>query len=270
MKIIKRSLSVLLMIGISACTTTNSTFTTPYSTANTSSSSSGDGYDREKAASTRLSLGLRYLAQGDYDKAKFNLDKALNHTPNSDNVLRGYAWYYEQVNEIKLAEEYYQKALKINRRNPALLNQYGVFLCRQDKLEESLAMFEASVKILKSKDVSSTYENAATCNFMAGKKDLAEQLYRKALNHNPEQRDSLLGMARIEFSKERYSRSRSYLTRYEKLAPHNARSLWLAIRTESHLGNMDAVASYALKLEQRFPDSEETELYLDSRNQWLK
>ena len=258
------------MVCVSACTTTNSTFTTPYSTADTSNTSSGDGYDRGKAASTRLSLGLRYLAQGDYNKAKFNLDKALTHTPENDNVLRGFAWYYEQVNEIKLAELYYQKALKVNGKNPALLNQYGVFLCRHNKLDKSLAMFDASVKILNNQDVSGTYENAATCNYMAGKKELAEQLYRKALNHNPEQRDSLLGMARIEYNKNRYSRSRSYLTRFEKIGKHSARSLWLAIRTESHLGNMDAVASYALKLEQRFPDSEETELYLDGRNQWLK
>ena len=270
MKIIRRSLSVLLMIFVSACTTTSTSFTTPYSTAETPNHSSGDDYDRAKAASTRLSLGLRYLAQGDYEKAKFNLDKALEHTPNSDNVLRGYAWYYEQVNELARAEQYYQKAMKVNAKNPALLNQYGVFLCRQNKLQKSLAMFEASVAILSNNDVSGTYENAATCNYMAGKKELAEQLYRKALNHNPDQRDSLLGMARIEFNKNRYTRTRSYLTRYERIAQHNARSLWLAIRTESHLGNMDAVASYAIKLEQRFPDSEQTELYLDSRNQWLK
>ena len=261
---------MLLMVSLSACSTTSSTFTTPYSTADTASSSQGDGYDRDKAASTRLSLGLRYLAQGDYEKAKFNLDKALKHSPQSDNVLRGFAWYYEQVNEIGLAEEYYQKALHVNGKNPALLNQYGVFLCRQNKLERSLDMFEASVKILSNKDVSGTYENAATCNYMAGRNEIAERLYRKALNHNPEQSDSLLGMARIEFEKSRYGRSHSYLNRFEKIAQHNARSLWLAIRTESHLGNMDAVASYALKLEQRFPDSEETEHYLDSRSQWLK
>jgi len=268
MHIISRIAVLFLLILLSACSTKSTSFTTPYSSKDANNSDSS--YDRQKAASTRLSLGLRYLAQRDYEKAKFNLDKALEHYPESEDVLRGLAWYYEQVNEVELAEKYYKKALQSNDKNPALLNQYGVFLCRQGKLPESLDLFNASAKILTNNDVSGTYENAATCNLMAGRNELAEDLYRKALNHNPEQKDSLLGMAHIEFSKQRYSRSRAYLTRYEKIAKHNARSLWLSIRTESHLNNMDAVASYALKLEQLFPDSQETENYLDTKNQWLK
>jgi len=263
-----RLVSLLLLGLMSACTTTQSAFNTPYSTADTNTGSSN--YDKQKAASTRLTLGLRYLAQGDYEKAKFNLDKALAHYPESENVQRGLAWYYEQVNEIELAKEYYQKALKINNKNPALLNQYGVFLCRHDQLQESLKMFNASAIIISNKDVAGTYENAATCNLMAGNKEVAEDFYRRALNHNPEQRDSLLGMASIEYNKGRFQRSHAYLSRFEKVAKHNPRSLWIAIKTSSRLRDMDAVASYGNKLEQRFPDSQETELYLDTKNQWLK
>ena len=268
MQKIIRLVSLALLVVLSACTTTSSSFTTPYSTADTNAG--GSDYNREKAAGTRLTLGLSYLDQGDFEKAKFNLDKALAHYPESENVQRGLAWYYEQVNEIELAKKYYQKALKINNKNPALLNQYGVFLCRHGKLEESLKMFDLSVKVITNKDVSGTYENAATCNLMAGNSDLAEVLYRKALNHNPEQRDSLLGMASMAYNKGRYERSRSYINRFEKVSTHNSRSLWIAIKTASRLNDMDSVASYAIKLEQRFPDSQETELYLDTKNQWLK
>ena len=130
-------------------------------------------------------------------------------------------------------------------------------------------MFETSAKILTNSDVSGTFENAATCNLIAGEKERAQVYYRKALSYNPDQKDSLLGMAAIEFEKGRYKRSSSYIQRYEKIARHNARSLWLALRTESRLQNMDAVGSYALKLEQLFPDSEETANYLDTRSQWL-
>ncbi|RLA05375.1 MAG: type IV pilus biogenesis/stability protein PilW [Gammaproteobacteria bacterium] len=265
---IKRIAPLLLLIFISGCTTTSTTFTTPYSTAE---AKSGDGdYDRKKAAHTRLGLGMTYLNQGDYEKSKYNLDKALEHYPESEDVLRGVAWYYEKVREPEQAEKYYQKALKINDKNSALLNQYGVFLCRNDRFDESQEMFKASISILTNKDVSGTYENAATCNIKAGNEELAEDLYRKALNHNPKQADSLLGMANIEFEKGRYKRSRSYLDRYELVSQHSPRSFWLAIRTESRLGNMDATASYALKLEQTYPDSQEIENYLDTKDQWLK
>ncbi len=261
-------MSLFLLVLLSACTTTSSSFTTPYAT--TDSTNVGSDYDLEKAAATRLTLGLRYLAQGDFEKAKFNLDKALAHYPKSEEIQRGVAWYYEKVNEDKLAEEHYRKAFSINDNNPSLLNQYGVFLCRTGKLNESLEMFQASIKIPSNKDVSGTYENAATCNVMAGNTGAAERNYRKALNHNPEQRDSLLGMARIEYSKGRFERTRAYLSRYEAVAKHNPRSLWLALRNESKLGNMNATASYAIKLEQFFPDARETALYLDTKGQWLK
>ncbi len=260
---------VVLVMGPTACSTASSSFVTPYSTATVRETGS-EGFDRQKAASTRLSLGLRYLAQGDYDKAKFNLDKAYKHYPEGENVLRGFAWYYEKVSEAALAEQYYEQAMKINNRNPALLNQYGVFLCRRGQLDQSLELFNTSAKILSNKDVSGTYENAATCSLKAGNIDKAEKFYRKALNHNPEQRDSLLGMATLEFGKARYTRTRSYLNRYEKVSSHTARSLWLALRTESHLGNMNGVASYAIKLEQLFPDSQQTENYLDTRSRWLR
>jgi len=263
-----RIVSLFLWVLLSACTTTSSSFTTPYATKD--STNVGSDYDLEKAAATRLTLGLRYLSQGDFEKAKFNLDKALAHYPNSEEVQRGVAWYYEQVNEDKVAEEHYRTALSINNKNSSLLNQYGVFLCRKGRLEESLKMFHSSINIPSNKDVSSTYENAATCNIMAGNIETAESYYRKALNHNPEQRDSLLGMARIEYSKGRNKRTRAYLSRYEEVAKHNSRSLWLSLRNESKLGNMDGAASYAIKLEQLFPDSNETALFLDTKDQWLK
>lgn len=263
------TLSIVAVLIITSCTTSSTSFSTPYTTT-TPTNSNSNNYDREKAAATRLTLGLRYLAQGDYDKAKFNLDKAYTHYPDSANVLRGYAWYYEKVSENEQAALFYKRALKIDDKNPDLLNQYGVFLCRKGQLAQSLELFMKSAKILSNKNVSGTYENAATCNYQSGDIEQAQKYYRKALNHNPEQRDSLLGMATIEFSKARYKRTLAYLKRFEKVSQHTPRSLWLALRTESHLRNMNGVASYALKLEQLFPDSEQTATYLDTKRQWLR
>ena len=260
-------LSLFFAMLLSACTTSSTTRTTPYTADRVTATQEAN---LKKAAATRLTLGIRYLNQGDYEKAKFNLDKALEQDPDSEDVHRGIAWYYEQVDEIAKARQHYQRALSLNPRNPDLLNQYGVFLCRQGDLEASLKMFDESASIPTNKDVSSAFENAATCSLNAGVTDTAEQFYRRALNHNPEKADSLLGMASIEYDKGRYPRSRAYIERYEKIGRNTPRSLWLALRTESKLGNMDEVASYALKLQNLFPDSNETAEYLDTRTQWLK
>lgn len=262
-------LLILAMLFLVGCTTTSTSFTTPYSTSTQSEAVAGD-VDLGKAAKARLTLGLSYLENGEYQLAKSNLDKALAHTPNDEEVLRGMAWYYQQVSEDKLAEEYYQRALKINNKNPSLLNQYGAFLCAQKKYAKSLEMFTASAQIRTNEDISGTYENAATCNYLAGNLEQAEQNYRRALNHNPEQVGSLLGMAEIEFGKNRYNRTKSYLARFERVSRHTPRSLWLGAQNAAKMGDLDAVASYGLKLEQIFPDSQETENYLDAKDSWLR
>ena len=107
-------------------------------------------------------------------------------------------------------------------------------------------------------------------NYLAGNLEQAEQNYRRALNHNPEQVGSLLGMAEIEFGKNRYNRTKSYLARFERVSRHTPRSLWLGAQNAAKMGDLDAVASYGLKLEQIYPDSQETENYLDAKDSWLR
>ena len=40
------------------------------------------------------------------------------------------------------AQSYYLEALDIDHRNPELLNNYGTFLCKNEKVEEALEQFE--------------------------------------------------------------------------------------------------------------------------------
>ena len=77
-------------------------------------------------------------------------------------------------------------------------------------------------------------------------------------------------MAEIAYGKDRYERTRHYLDRYQAVSSHTPRSLWLGVRNAVKMGDLDKVASYGLKLEQMFPDSQQTENYLDNKRQWLR
>ena len=72
-------------------------------------------------------------------------------------------------------------------------------------------------------------------------------------------------MSGISYDLERYLPSRGYLQRYLEIAKHTPKSLWLGIRIERELGDRDALASYALQLENGYPDSQETRLLLESK-----
>jgi len=102
------------------------------------------------------------------------------------------------------------------------------------------------------------YANAGMCMKQAGDVENAERYFRAALQRNPRMRAPLLNMAEVSLDREQALSARGYLQRYLELAPHSPRTLWLGIRIEQELGDKNAVASYAILLRSKFPDSDET------------
>ncbi|MDQ7048149.1 MAG: type IV pilus biogenesis/stability protein PilW [Enterobacterales bacterium] len=236
---------------------------------NRGSSVSNSGFDRQKAAQTRLSAGLQYLKMGNLKNAKRHLDKALELGESSGNVHFGIAYYYEQVKEYSKAEKSYKKALRMDPKNPDFLNGYASFLCYKGQYKKAEKYFNKAVDQPIYAEIASAYVNAGVCAKRAGHNDKAAAYFRKALNRNAKLPVALIEMAQSEFSKNRYRRAFSYIRRYEAVARPTAKSLWLGLRVSHFLKDMDALASYALKLEQLFPDSDETAEFLDHRSQWM-
>ncbi|MGX9080773.1 PilW family type IVa pilus biogenesis/stability lipoprotein TapF, partial [Klebsiella pneumoniae] len=92
--------------------------------------------DLKAAAQTRLDLGIQYLRQGNAEQAKFNLDRALQYDPDNPKVQIGFAYFYQQVEDYKAAEESYKKALAMDPSNADAMNNYGAFLCNRGRFDE--------------------------------------------------------------------------------------------------------------------------------------
>ncbi len=259
---------IVLSASLAACQTESSSKTTSVG-PNRGSSISQSGFDRQKAAQTRLSAGLQYLKNGNLKNAKRHLDKALELGANSGNVHFGVAYYYEQVKEYKKAEKSYKKALRIDPKNPDFLNGYASFLCHKGQYKKAEKFFNKAVAQPIYPEIASAFVNAGVCAKRAGHNDKAAAYFRKALNRNSKLPIALIEMAESEYSKKRYRRAFSYIRRYEAVSRPTAKSLWLGLRVSHYLKDMDALASYALKLEQLFPDSDETADFLDNRDQWM-
>ncbi len=251
---------------LAACQTSNHTKTS--SIGAQGSRESRSDFDRHKAAETRLAAGLTYLRQGNLQFAKRHLDRAMELGVDSGNVHFGIAYYFEQVKEFKKAEKSYKRALKIEPKNPDFLNGYASFLCNKGQYKKADKYYNSAVNQPTYPDIASAYANAGVCAKRSGNVQRAAAYFRKALNRDDKLPIALVEMAEVEFSKERYTRADSYLKRFEEVSKPSANSLWLALRIAYFLKNQDARASYAIKLEQIFPDSDETALYLDSQSQW--
>jgi len=264
--IIRVAILIVTSIMLSACQTTTDTDINPIGTQGSPESRSE--FDRKKAAQTRLSAGLQYLRSGGLQNAKRHLDKALELGADSGNVHFGIGYYYEQIKELKKADKFYKKALKIEPKNPDFLNGYGSFLCNKGEYNNADKYFNKAIDRPVYQEIISAYTNAGICAKKGGDKDKAASYFRKALNRDEKLPIALIEMAEVEFEKQRFQRAFSYIKRFEEVSRPTANSLWLALRVAHFREDKNALASYAIKLEQLFPDSDETANFLDSRSQW--
>jgi len=217
------------------------------------------------AADVYVKMSIAYLQQGKVDIALTKIKQGLELDPTSADANNIIALIYERLGETKLAEQHYKKALDLNPNDPYILNAYGSFLCTQEKYQEANLHFMAALRnaLYPTPEVALT--NAGICSTRQSNVDQAETYFRKALRSNPKFPIALKRMAAISFENKKYLSARGYLQRYLEVGQHTAETLWLGIRIERELGDLDTLASYELLLRAKFPDSEEMRIFEGSK-----
>lgn len=213
------------------------------------------GEKARSAAEVHVALGQRYLQQNKLEIALEKLQKALKFDPGFVDAHTVIAVLYERINDPRKAAEHYKRAVDLAPRNGAVNNNYGAFLCRSGRLDEAARHFTAAVAdpFYKTPDVALT--NAGTCYLQAGKTDLAEQGFRKALEINPSNSEALFHLAGILFRKSDFLRARAFLQRFDALGMASPDALLLGHDIEHSLGNAREANEYARRLRAEFPDS---------------
>jgi type IV pilus assembly protein PilF len=254
-------LSVALLTGCTTQTTTNiSNFE--------GSSTVTNKFDETKAAQSRVEAAKLYLQKNSLQRAKFHLDKAASHDDSYPDLYLTLGYYYQIARNEEEAKQAFKKALRLDRDNPEYKNAFGQFLCQQGEYEEAFELLNEAINTPTYSNAAQAYVNAGQCKRQQGDQEQAIDYFRQALNLNKNMPTALIEMAEYEFQQQRYGRTVQYIERYKEEARHTPRSIWLALRAEHKRGNLDAVASYALLLQNMYPDSEETILFLDSKQQW--
>lgn len=215
-----------------------------------------------KVAIANMNLGIEYMRQGKYEDALEKLNRSILAKPDfapSYNVL---GLLYQQLGELDNAEAHFKKSIKLDPTDSSTYNNYALFLCNNDRLEEAEATFlnAANNPFYDSPEIALT--NAGICVYDI-KPDVGEEYFKQALIKNPEFSHALLQMADISYNRGQYKSSHQYLERFKKSANHTPKSLWLGVRVYSELGYKDDVASYALLLRNKYPDSKETKSLME-------
>jgi len=241
---------------------------TPNNTRPDTQDSTGDlGEDTESpnkgASDIYVQLAVAYLGQGQMDVALKQAKKAVDIDSTSVDARNVLALVYDRLGESSQAETHFKAGIQAHPKDPYIRNAYGTMLCRQNRFKEADVQFQAALKnpLYKTPEVALT--NAGICDLARNDPVQAEVNLRSALQRNPRYATALMEMAKLSYENGEYLSSRAYLQRYLAVAGPTPSSLWLGIRTESQLGDRDAVASYSMMLRNQYPDSQEIQLLRD-------
>ncbi len=220
-----------------------------------------EAINNDEAAKTRVSLGLTYLNNGNFAQAKANLDKALEFSPRSANANFAMAFYYQQVDELGLADEYYDRALKYGPENADIINSYGAFLCEQGKYERAKSYFLRAVNNKSYVSTAETYENLAICAQDQGRFEEALTYFQSALNHQPTRAKSLFLLAELQAQEGNFGDAKKTLWKYERVSQVSPQSLWLAYEIAQGLGDTKSALSYGEIMKSMYPNHPNTALF---------
>lgn len=209
----------------------------------------------KRASQLNAELGLGYMNEGQYQRAKYKLDKAIKYNPENPHAYHYMAELYRRLKAYDKAGHYYRKAMSLDPSDMNIQNNYGVYLCEIGKYEQAYKHFQKLVNNPLYGARANAYENIGLCARREGKQDLAEKSFLSAIQLNPNMPKSLLQLAEINYDQGHISQAYNYYERYISMAPQTPESLWYGILLEREEGHEDTVASYKILLKGKFPDS---------------
>jgi tetratricopeptide (TPR) repeat protein len=134
---------------------------------------------------------------------------------------------------------------------------YGVFLCQQEKYVEADNAFLKAIR-----DPDNLYRdialvNAGMCAKKAGQLQRAERYFNAALQVNPDSAVALYQLARLSLEVGQPAQARTFMIRYDAIAPPTPKSLLLSVLIGDELGDYNLASQSSEKLMELYPNSPE-------------
>jgi type IV pilus assembly protein PilF len=218
----------------------------------------------DDAASVNFQLGIRYFQNEKYELARDRLLLSLKLDPNRAIVWSTLATTYEQLKNLRLAEDSHNKAVRAGPRDFDVLNSYAVFLCRQERYDDAERQFDRSVQAITNDNPELMLTNAGVCLSQKPDYDKAEQYFRRALDHKSSHGEALLQLALLKHRTGDDLSARAFLQRYRSRNVSAPGVLYLCVLIEQELGDERTRTECANELLRDFPKSTEAKRILSS------
>jgi len=221
--------------------------------------------EERRRARIRLELASGYYQQRNYSVALDELRQALTIDPDYGAAYGMLGLVYMELKENELAEQSFQKALRLMPANPELNNNYGWFLCRTGKQEQALPYFEKAATDPLYQTPARPLYNAGICMRQAQDDEKALAYLHRAFQVDPSSAVTLYNLADIYLARHDAERASFYSQRLLKSYQPNAQVLWQGLRIARMRGDSVEFDSLATQLRNGFPTSPEANLLAEEK-----
>ncbi len=220
-----------------------------------------DEPDSRRRARIRLELAVGYFEQGQTTVALDELKQSLLADPNFSEAHNLRGLIYMRLNDQRLAEESFRRALSISPRDPNVLHNFGWLLCQQARYPESQAALAQAIASPLYGGRAKSLMAQGLCQVRAGQK--AEGEISLARSYELDAGNPITGynLANLLYLRGEFVRAQFYVRRLNNSELANAESLWLGIKVERRMENRDAMQQLAGQLKKRFSQSKELAAY---------
>jgi type IV pilus assembly protein PilF len=217
----------------------------------------GETGDPRNRARVHTELASVHYARGNMAVALEELRIATAADANYAQAHNMFGLVYTSLRENGLAQQSFERALRIAPTDPEINHNFGWFLCDTGRPAESIKYFQQAVRNPLYATPWHSYSTAGICSLRMKNEKEAEDYFQRALQLEPDDPASLLQLGHIRYRQGSLEEARRLVWRYNKLVDPTPESLWLALRVERKLGERVAESSYAAQLRRRFPASRE-------------
>jgi type IV pilus assembly protein PilF len=220
-----------------------------------------DEPEARKRARTRMQLAVAYFEQGQTTVALDELKQALVMDPSFSDAFNLRGLIYLRLNDLRLSEDSFRRALALNPRDANTQHNYGWLMCQQGRYPESIQMFEQALANPTYGGRSKTWMAEGLCQQRAGLLPEAERSLARSYELDAGNPVTGFNLAALLYQRGEWLRAQFYIRRLNNTELANAESLWLGIKVERRMENRDAMLQLVDQLKKRFGQSREMAAY---------
>lgn len=163
--------------------------------------------------------GTLYLNEGEIDKALRSYRATLRKSPENLEALYGVGVILQKKQKFQEAKNYLEKALQIDDNNCYIWNNYGIVCANLKEYEDAIEAFKKSYKL--NPTFKAPRQNLAEVYIHTGQFERGIEIYMDLISQNPQDVETLLGIAELYAAIEDFESTKFLLNRVLEIDPVN-------------------------------------------------